>query len=410
MIVRRKRFKFHPKFYALAVLAGLVIIGLLVLFIPGRSWGVTSSSGMMLNLDVKTAIIRKEECVAIEKYDQLMYIAGEGDTVNEGDTLAWVLKWGYSEDMLQSVLMLENEIYDEQMRQLDGIEDGELAALDAGIDEVKRLIRACIMTGEGEDLQLLEQRLCAELAKRSAYLRDKVYATETLTALYREEEIRNTQFEQWRSTIAATTSGRVSFYFDGFEQALNADKLDILTSELLASAIKGNKAGSSSDDEMSLLYRIVEPNTWYCAFLTNAADPVRLVKGQEYSVVFDGYSGSTYRGVALEAKVSGKKVVNILQINSDIGDFIGVRSIKAAISAQVSGVEVNTESIQFEKGIPYIVLADGNNTRIEIEVYAVDGSKAIVRAKNARDTLVSGQKYVKERVSNFTRIKEKLGL
>lgn len=56
------------------------------------------------------------------------------------------------------------------------------------------------------------------------------------------------------------------------------------------------------------------------------------------------------------------------------------------------------------------MLADGNNTRIEIEVYAVDGSKAIVRAKNARDTLVSGQKYVKERVSNFTRIKEKLGL
>ena len=128
MVVRRNRFKFHPKFYALAVFAGLVIIGLLVLFIPGRSWGVTSSSGMMLNLDVKTAIIRKEECVAIEKYDQLMYIAGEGDTVNEGDTLAWVLKWGYSEDMLQSVLMLENEIYDEQMRQLGNIADNRVSS------------------------------------------------------------------------------------------------------------------------------------------------------------------------------------------------------------------------------------------------------------------------------------------
>lgn len=46
--------------------------------------------------------------------------------------------------------------------------------------------------------------------------------------------------------------------------------------------------------------------------LTNAYDPLRVVEGEAYSVVFDGFS-ATYSGIALAPVISGSKVVNILK-------------------------------------------------------------------------------------------------
>ena len=47
-----------------------------------------------------------------------------------------------------------------------------------------------------------------------------------------------------RDRLYSQESGFVSFYFDDYENALNADKLSILTSDLVSSVIKG-KGGAA---------------------------------------------------------------------------------------------------------------------------------------------------------------------
>ena len=367
-MTKRTRLKLKPKFYIFIAMAAAAVIGLLVLFIPGRSWGVVSYGSFGTNRDVSTAIIRDEESITVEKYDKLIYLAKEGEHVDIDAPIAQVLKWGYSDDMMQSLLQIESEIYRKQSELMSGVSDADLDSINASITVVLRSIRESVMQNSGKDLLDLELELKRLLSERSQRLKDKVNASEELSSLYAEEEIRQTQISQWSSSIVATKSGKVSFYFDGFEQALNAQKLDMITSDLVSRALSGTGAGSSPEDGSALLYRLVQDGEWYCAFLTNAYDPLRVVEGEAYSVVFDGFS-ATYSGIALAPVISGSKVVNILKFSMELGPFMGVRSIKANVSIEASGIKVDEDALRVQKnsegiyGSPYIEIDMGDSPR-----------------------------------------------
>lgn len=409
-MTKRTRLKLKPKFYIFIAMAAAAVIGLLVLFIPGRSWGVVSNGSFGTNRDVSTAIIRDEESITVEKYDKLIYLAKEGEHVDIDAPIAQVLKWGYSDDMMQSLLQIESEIYRKQSELMSGVSDADLDSINASITVVLRSIRESIMQNSGKDLLDLELELKRLLSERSKRLKDKVYASEELSSLYAEEEIRQTQISQWSSSIVATKSGKVSFYFDGFEQALNAQKLDMITSDLVSRALSGTGAGSSPEDGSALLYRLVQDGEWYCAFLTNAYDPLRVVEGEAYSVVFDGFS-ATYSGIALAPVISGSKVVNILKFSTELGPFMGVRSIKANVSIEASGIKVDEDALRVQKnsegiyGSPYIEIDMGDSKAVvEVDVLGIEGGKAIIRPKEG--SLAEGQRFVKPGVNLWTKLKE----
>ena len=409
-MTKRTRLKLKPKFYIFIAMAAAAVIGLLVLFIPGRSWGVVSYGSFGTNRDVSTAIIRDEESITVEKYDKLIYLAKEGEHVDIDAPIAQVLKWGYSDDMMQSLLQIESEIYRKQSELMSGVSDADLDSINASITVVLRSIRESVMQNSGKDLLDLELELKRLLSERSQRLKDKVYASEELSSLYAEEEIRQTQISQWSSSIVATKSGKVSFYFDGFEQALNAQKLDMITSDLVSRALSGTGAGSSPEDGSALLYRLVQDGEWYCAFLTNAYDPLRVVEGEAYSVVFDGFS-ATYSGIALAPVISGSKVVNILKFSMELGPFMGVRSIKANVSIEASGIKVDEDALRVQKnsegiyGSPYIEIDMGDSKAVvEVDVLGIEGGKAIIRPKEG--SLAEGQRFVTPGVSLWTKLKE----
>ena len=409
-MTKRTRLNLNPKFYIFIAMAAAAVIGLLVLFIPGRSWGVVSYGSFGTNRDVSTAIIRDEESITVEKYDKLIYLAKEGEHVDIDAPIAQVLKWGYSDDMMQSLLQIESEIYRKQSELMSGVSDADLDSINASITVVLRSIRESVMQNSGKDLLDLELELKRLLSERSQRLKDKVYASEELSSLYAEEEIRQTQISQWSSSIVATKSGKVSFYFDGFEQALNAQKLDMITSDLVSRALSGTGAGSSPEDGSALLYRLVQDGEWYCAFLTNAYDPLRVVEGEAYSVVFDGFS-ATYSGIALAPVISGSKVVNILKFSMELGPFMGVRSIKANVSIEASGIKVDEDALRVQKnsegiyGSPYIEIDMGDSKAVvEVDVLGIEGGKAIIRPKEG--SLAEGQRFVKPGVSLWTKLKE----
>lgn len=408
-VKRRRRLKFKPRFYVIMAALVLAITAVLVLVIPGRAWGITAVRSCVQSFEYTTAIIRNETSVEIEKFDKLVYLAAEGEYVDVGAPVATVLKWGYSDDMMQSLLLIESDIYSAQLSDMEGIGDADLASIDLEISAVCSEIRSTVSDKTDGDLETLERRLDALLDRRSEYLRQKVYATEKLSALYRDADARRAQLSEWSSTIVAPSQGIVSFYFDGFEQALNANKLDMITSNLVSSAIKGTAASYTQQESSTRIFRLVDGSEWYCAFLTKTSDPLRVARGVEYDIVFDGYGEKVYRGIALEPVISGKNVVNILKINDDLGSFLCIRKIKASISTSVTGIEVNSDAVFInDEGIPYIQLADGSNKATEVDVLAIDDGFAIVRCRIPGETISAGQNYSKPKVSNFEKLMDKI--
>ena len=126
---------------------------------------------------------------------------------------------------------------------------------------------------------------------------------------------------------------------------------------------------------------------------------MRTVAGEQYYVVFDDYSTLTYQATALEPIVTETNVVNILEFNVDIGDFLDIRTVKATISKSAQGMMVPVEMIAYENGEPGVAVKSGETIyRVPVNILAADENNAVIVAKNETDTLISGQRIVKQAV------------
>lgn len=390
-IRKRQSVRVNTRFYVvLAILIiGAAVIGVLAL--TNKAGGELVTGEIKLDLSVKGVVIRSETSVEVDKFDKATYKIKEGEKVYEGMPVATVYKWGYSDDMMQSLISLQSQIYDMQCSLFAGIENSDVKLIEDQITQKRLVMRETLLSGGEKDMLELQNELLALLEQRENLLATVVQPTEELSALYASAQTKKTQIAEWRNEIVCPGAGVASFYFDGFEQALNADKLDILTADLVNSA---KKAQAPSSVASSLLYRIVDPNKWYVAFTTKASDPLRTAAGESYSVSFGGYTAAPLKGTALAPIVSDDYVVNILAFTDDIGELMSIRSVEITLDADMTGIKVPLKAISIKNGVPGITLELTAGERfIEVDVLASDKENAIVRGRNAGETLTSGLRY-----------------
>ena len=83
----------------------------------------------------------------------------------------------------------------------------------------------------------------------------------------------------------------------------------------------------------------------------------------------------------------------------DIGDFLDIRTVKATISKSAQGMMVPVEMIAYENGEPGVAVKSGETIyRVPVNILAADENNAVIVAKNETDTLISGQRIVKQAV------------
>lgn len=369
----------------MAVLAVVIVI-----LFPGGG-GELSTAEMKLEMPVQAVVIRDERSISTEKYSRVNYAIEEGARVFPDTLVATVYKWGYNDEMAQSLASVRAEIYNEQMEILDGIEYPELTVLELSIKQKEQAVQNCAMDGTGSMLTL-ENELKALLQERETYLRNAVQPTEGLSALYTQEESKLAQISSYATEVMATEEGVVSFYFDGYEEALNAGKMDTINAELIRTAASGG-AGEASSTENTKLYRLINDTQWYVAFVTDVQEPLRVVEGKQYTLVFDGYADNLYVGTALAPVVFDTGVLNIIQFNISIGALISVRTAHATLSMNAQGFKVNAEALSIKDGVAGINISDGGeNRRVEVDVLASDGETAVIQAHGG-ESLFEGMKY-----------------
>ena len=416
--------KINPRFYVVVVFVFVVALIALMVLKPGGKSGSLSAGNQKLAMEVSAIIIRSETCNSVEKYDRVSYQVQEGAQVTAEMPIAVAYKWGYTDDMTQALLNVQEQIYNKQMELLGGVESAELTALNSQIADKQRDIRETLsaetanltvdatsaartpvgnddadetaapevnnQSGRPLDLLTIEKDIKALLIQRATLLRQYVQADEALNTLYSEAEAKKTQLAEYTSEVAAKGSGVASFYFDGYEQVLNADLLDVISAELV-NKVLNNEGSSTSSGTENLLYRLVEPTRWYMAFVTPREQALRLCAGQTYAVKVEGYPDKLFMGVAKETVVNENGVVNMLEFNEDIGELISVRSVKVSLSADMVGLKVPLKAILFDKGVPTLTV-DGKP--VHLNVLSADDDTAIIAAKDG-SALQAGQRYGK---------------
>lgn len=387
----RRRSNPNIRFY-IAIAIILVLIGaLLFLVFFGGTEEITERGVMEFSADAEAVIIRDELTYVAPQFTRIKYGAHEGSLVKPGDELATVFRLGYNDELMVALLDDREQVYNEQLKLIGSAKDEKLDEIEAAVCELQERVTASVMGGSGEDLASLQEQLGEALAQRREYLL-KVQAKEELNALYAKEANQLDIVEKWTEKIKAEGAGRVSYYFDGYEQAINHEKLSLVTSDLLRSALKGSGAASWTTDDGTRVCRIVSPDHWYVAFLTEDDELTRVAKGMEYEVAVAGYG--TYSGVALDPVISGDKAINIIEVNADIGGLIDVRTAKVRVTSSASGIKVKSDAVRFENGFAYVELVlSESHYRMRVDVLAVKDDQAIVRPHDPSDSLNEGVRY-----------------
>ncbi len=384
-MARTRRVRVSGRFYIM--LLGLaILIGVVALILPGGGGGTLRSRTMEAVFDADVAVIREESCIPIEQFDMVDYLVNEGAAVNAEMPVATVYKWGYTDEMAQSLVTIQQKIYEKQLSILDGIESTELASINAQISELRSTIKDCVNGANDNDLLSLERDMEALLSQRATILKNFVQPDVDLNSLYTEESTKLTQLAEYTSTVSAKMTGVVSFYFDGFEQILTAEKLDMVNADVLKMVFSGETGATASSGNM--LYRLVNPNKWYVAFLTPAGEGLRLLEGQSYHVTFDGIHGKTSVGTALSPVAYDGGVVNILQFDEEIGDLLSVRTVKANISATMTGYEVSRDAVKVKNGISTLSTSVGDT---QVNVVAAEEDTLLITGAGLQD----GMRYSK---------------
>jgi len=395
---RRRKRKIKARFFVWLSMLAAVIVFAVVLGVGGFSKNEITYGSIGSELEAAGAIIRDETVVTTTKFEKVTYNVIEGQTVENGIQVCEVYKRGYQDETMVTLLNLQKQIYAYQLQLLGGNVPEALTDVNNRIRTVEDQIRSAAR-GEAEmDMLALEQSLKSLLEERINTMRSLVAADATLNSYYTELENQKTSLSGWKQNVTNNAgTGIISFYFDGYESALNINKLSTANAALINSIVKGNNTTVTAEESSDIpLYRLIDPGHWMLAFVTDADDPMRLSAGEEYYVTFTDYSTDVYLATAREPVVTDTKVVNMLEFYTDIGKLVGVRTVNALITKSAQGLVVPTEAIIIENGVAGLNIDYGGQAiRVEIDVLADDGEKAVIRARNAQDTLAVGQKFIK---------------
>lgn len=372
----------------------LAAIGvLLFILLYGGKEEITERGAMTFRMNgVEAVLIRDEEVLYSAEYARLDYLREEGSDVINGESLATVYKLGYSEEIMQSLMAAREEVYEAQLERIGSTKDQRLEEMNENIDSLKARIARCLMLGEDDDLSTVYWLLDNALKERMDYLRSKVQETETLRALYKTADDKAALLSAWTETVAAPKKGTVSYYFDGYENAMNADKLSMLSPDLINRALKDKGATAWTTGDRTRVCRIVNSERWYAAFVTKGSDLKRTANGLVYEVEISGYG--KYRAVALEPIVNGKEVINILEFSENIGELIDLRTVKIDITSDVSGIKIKSDAVRKDKGLTYIeLLLSESHYIMRVDVLAEENGMVIIRPHDPTDVLNEGVRY-----------------
>lgn len=378
------------------IIIGTLLIAIAVLLVIVLYEGteeITDSGHISFSAEYKAIIVRDENAVTTQAYDKADYIALEGEYVSAGDHVVDIYKRGYNDELMLALQNMREQVYAAQLEQLGETKDSNLEALNDSIAQLENSISDRIMLSSGDrTVAELERELEDLLQQRMEYLKGVVQETETLRTLYAQEKECEGVVNAWKTQMNAETSGTVSFYFDDYENAVNADTLGMLTADLINGVIKGKDANEWMVRSENYAYRIVDNTHWYCAFVTKSSDPLRVSKGHKYQIDTNGYG--IFEATALEPQINGRSIVNILEINEDIGALINIRSITLSVAYDATGIKVQKDAIKVVDCVPNISLMYGDGRRdVPIDVLTLDDKYAIIKSRNESEQIVAGVRY-----------------
>ena len=353
----------------------LIVIALLIVYLfRGAIFGTSEVAVIMPGSAsegrrVQALIVRDETVVSNKQVTRIIYNADECTQVHENEKVALVYTntraiktigdLNTSRQNIQAYhkILLGNEI-DAQL------ETHNLTVLQRAA-EFKD-----IATSEGRgNLLGVVKLLRTAMDERRSYLQANKRSDPKLNKYYGDEETHLKNLSGWQVELKAPFEGLVSFYMDGYEQALNADTVMDLTIEDMQAVLEGKKLDTGTVSRaITNVFRIAHQDHWYILLL-DVEGEWNPILDQQYSFRMDGYTDLVYTGTVVKVTKSGRRVMATLEITDPVSSLFYTRTGDVTIGTDMSGLAVSKKAISNQSGQTGVWLYDvPGGTFIPIEV------------------------------------------
>ncbi len=376
--MRRRRVT--GRFYIFLMIVALIAFLIARPFIfsgPKESVIMMANSAYTQKLDC--IIIRDEAVTASDSTARVEYIAKENSLVGQGDTVVNLYTTGYSESLLNNLEKTRQDIQAYHKELLANILDNDLERLDGVVNAMALEFKNLITHQTVGNLQTVTEQLETAMVNRQEYLRQNKREDTKLTKLYESENTRLTSIQSWRKVSNAEKGGVVSFYLDGYENDLSADRIAELGIDDVRTVLGGGRLSNTQNTLSEGIYRIVDQDHWYVAILVDAEEWTPVV-GQSYFLQMEGFDDLCYTASVTSVLKESGNILAVFEINDPMGPLIYRRTGKAQFSITLTGLSVDSKALYDQQGQIGVWLYDvPGGTFVPVEVLHDDGDIAMIQ-------------------------------
>ena len=327
---------------------------------------------------IQAVIIRDEQVVSMDSNSTLVYVASEGAYLSAGEEIAYVYSAGYSVKQMEKLETIRQSIRDYQTEILADIVDTKLDRLNDEVHSIALQLKRLVNQSSTGSLSGLVTQLNTAIEARRSHLSQNSREDTKLTTLYEQESKQESTILSWRSVETAPEACVVSFYLDGYEEAVNAASLDKITIDQMRAVLAGRSLSASFSRLTTSIYRLVSTGTWYVAALCSDQN-FNPVTGQQFFFQMDGFEDLVYECTVDSVQKQGNDRLVILEVSDPLGPLLNQRSGSATISAQMDGLYVPSDALLLVNGQQGVRKYDGvSYTFVPVEVVLSSSGRTLV--------------------------------
>lgn len=372
------------------LISGIVFVSLKLkdVFIEPATTAIVQESSLGNYYDGTLVIARNETLVSTENKTRIDFVAEEGSRVSRSSVICKVYSSGYNQTEINRLQTYRDQIESYHTNQVlrtyvDAALDGENAAIDALAQQVRTLVHG---RGVGS-LGSIEKQLESALTSRKNYLRQKYPDDQELSQLYKVENDQLKKIESWTTTYIAEEDCLVSFYTDGYEEAVNSRTYASLMPADVKNVIRGIAPNLDTVSKGNdAIFRTVVEDEWYALFLCSDPDWNPVV-GEVYRMQLTGFDNYLVDGEIMSFSRIGNDLLLRMRINGSVEPVLNIRTCSATVGDFVFGVRVPVDALYSlrdeqtgKDAIGVIVLDGGIQTFVEVIVISYpDERTAFVR-------------------------------
>ena len=372
----------------LIVLAVVAAIGAAVYFLFLRDGGTAANTAKIEMATLGNTyrgdalIVRNETAYNEEGVQNIEYKMEEGSVITSNDPLCHVYTTGYSTAEMSNLQDYRDQINDYQQTLLatETAYDQRMAMLETEVIDRGLEVRSLVQGARG-NLTNQEKLLSEAITERQNYFRSKYASDMRLSRLYDDENTQKQRIESWIKPKFGQQGLIVSFYTDGFEQALSPALFETYTPSQVRSMINGEKPETSAADRGRIdLYRLVKKDN-YAVLLLIKDKTWNPTKDGVYELTLEQFTSTKVNAKVLSYARSGGELLLRLAVVDDVTNVLYMRTCEATIGESLQCMTVPLAALYTQNGAQGVVITqNGMPCFVPVTVLSQSGGKAYIQA------------------------------